>query len=185
MNYAQTYHIGNYHNARTAKATTIAPPVKRVCQFDAKAKGCKRSTERQTEISTNSDVANGFLKCSFLPKLKETKTVQACRKSDKTERDFFQSLSKLAKHYNIQPAQTKQFAYPYNMALAMADVEEKLKSKVLDWEEIRLVQDSKKTYFVSEERYNTGATLFYIPVSPLYHFLKCSKTRSVKRLHSF
>jgi hypothetical protein len=43
---------------------------------------------------------------------------------------FFQSLSKLAEHYNIEPAQTKQFAYPYNMALAMTDVEEKLKSKV-------------------------------------------------------
>ena len=178
MNYAQTYHIGNYHNARTAKATTIAPPVKRVRQLDAKAKGCKRSTERQTQISTNSDVANGFLKCSFLPKLKETKTVQACSKSDKTERDFFQSLSKLAEHYNIEPAQTKQFDYPYNMALAMTDVEEKLKSKVLDWEEIRLVQDSKKTYFVSEERYNTGATLFYIPVSPLYRLLHDKKRKS-------
>ena len=114
MNYATQNHIGNYRNTRTAKATTIAPPVKRVRQLDAKAKGCKRSTERQTEISTNSDVANGFLKCSFLPKLKETKTVQACRKSDKAERDFFQSLSKLAEHYKIEPMQSKQFPYPYN-----------------------------------------------------------------------
>ncbi|MDV3970713.1 hypothetical protein PIECOFPK_02356 [Mycovorax composti] len=178
MNYAQTYPIGNYHNTRTAKATTIAPPVKRVRQLDAKTKGRQRSTERQTQVSSNSDVANGFLKCTFLPKLKETKTVQACRKSDKTERDFFQSLSKLAEHYNIEPAQTKQFTYPYNMALAMADVEEKLKSKVLDWEEIRLVQDSKKTYFVSEERYNTGATLFYIPVSPLYRLLHDKKRKA-------
>ena len=178
MNYAQTYPIGNDYNTRTATTKTIAPPVKRVRQLDAKAKGCKRSTERQTQISTNSDVANGFLKCSFLPKLKETKTVQACSKSDKTERDFFQSLSKLAEHYNIEPAQTKQFDYPYNMALAMTDVEEKLKSKVLDWEEIRLVQDSKKTYFVSEERYNTGATLFYIPVSPLYRLLHDKKRKS-------
>lgn len=130
------------------------------------------------QVSSNSDVTNGFLKCSFLPKLKETKTVQACRKSNRTERDFFQSLSKLAKHYNIEPAQTKQFAYPYNMALAMADVEEKLKSKVLDWEEIRLVQDSKKTYFVSEERYNTGSTLFYIPVCPLYRLFHDKKRKS-------
>lgn len=178
MNYAQTYPIGNYHNTRTATTTTVAPTVKRVRKLDAKAKGCKRSTERQTQVSSNSDVTNGFLKCSFLPKLKETKTVQACRKSNRTERDFFQSLSKLAKHYNIEPAQTKQFAYPYNMALAMADVEEKLKSKVLDWEEIRLVQDSKKTYFVSEERYNTGSTLFYIPVCPLYRLFHDKKRKS-------
>lgn len=67
--------------------------------------------------------------------------------------------------------QTRQFPYPYNMALAMSDMQEKLKQKVLDWEEIRLVQDSKKTYFVSEERYNTGSTLFYIPVASLYRML--------------
>lgn len=48
----------------------------------------------------------------------------------------------------------------------MSDMEEKLKQKVLDWEEIRLVQDSKKTYFVSEERYNTGSTLFTFPLLP-------------------
>src|SRR5690606_19653280 len=108
----------------------------------------------------------------------ETKTVQAYRKSDKMERDFYQSLSKLAEHYNIEPEQTKQFVYPYNMALAMADVEEKLKSKVLDWEEIRLVQNTKKTYFVSEERYNTGATLFYIPVSPLFRLLHDKKRKN-------
>lgn len=73
--------------------------------------------------------------------------------------------------------QSKQFPYPYNMALAMSDMEEKLKLKVLDWEEIRLVQDSKKTYFVSEERYNTGSTLFYIPVASLYRMLHNRKRK--------
>ncbi len=57
----------------------------------------------------------------------------------------------------------------------MTDVEEKLKSKVLDWEEIRLVQDSKKTYFVSEERYNTGATLF------TFLFRHCTAFCTIKR----
>ncbi|SFO15863.1 hypothetical protein SAMN05421741_12315 [Paenimyroides ummariense] len=177
MNYAQTYPIGNYQNTRTATTTTVAPPIKRVRQLDAKAKGCKRSTQRQTQISTDRNVANGFLKCTFLPKLKETKTLKACRKSDKTERDFVQSLSKLAEHYQIEPMQGKQFPYPYNMALAMSDMEEKLKLKVLDWQEIRLVQDSKKTYFVSEERYNTGSTLFYIPIASMYRMLHNRKRK--------
>ena len=177
MNYAQTYPIGNYQHTRTATTTAVAPPVERVRQLDAKAKGRKRSAERQTQISTDSNVANGILKCTFLPKLKETKTVQACRKSDRTERDFFQSLSKLAEHYKIAPMQTRQYPYPYNMALAISDMEEKLKQKVLDWEEIRLVQDSKKTYFVSEERYNTGSTLFYIPVASLYRMLHSRKRK--------
>jgi len=177
MNYAQTYPIWNYHNTRTATTTTVAPPIKRVRQLDAKAKGRKRSSERQTPISTDDNVADGFLKSTFLPKLKETKILEACRKSDKTERDFFQSLSKLAEHYQIEPMQSRQFPYPYNMALALSDIKEKLKQKVLDWEEIRLVQDSKKTYFVSEERYNTGATLFYIPVASLYRMLQNHKRK--------
>lgn len=63
------------------------------------------------------------------------------------------------------------------MALAIWDMEEKLKQKVLDWEEIRLVQDSKKTYFVSEERYNTGSTLFYIPVASIYRMLHNRKRK--------
>jgi hypothetical protein len=177
MNYAQTYPIGNYQHTRTATTTAVAPPVERVRQLDAKAKGRKRSAERQTQIRTDSNVANGFLKSTFLPKLKETKTVQVCRKSDRTERDFFQSLSKMAEHYHIEPMQTRQFPYPYNIALAISDIEEKLKQKVLDWEEIRLVQDSKKTYFVSEERYNTGSTLFYIPVASLYRMLHNRKRK--------
>jgi len=177
MNYAQTYPIGNYHNPRTATTMAVATPIERVRQLDAKTKGRKRSTERQTQISTDNNVTNDFLKCTFLPKLKETKTVQACRKSDRTERDFFQSLSKLAEHYDIEPMESKQFPFPYNMALAISDMEEKLKQKVLDWEEIRLLQDSKKTYLVSEERYNTGTTLFYIPVASLYRMLQNRKRK--------
>ncbi|MDV4129824.1 hypothetical protein CMT25_06670 [Elizabethkingia anophelis] len=177
MNYATQHHIGNYNHTRTATATAIAPTVGRVRKLATKAKGRKRSAERQTQVCTDSNVADGFLKCTFLPKLKETKNVQACRKSDKTERDFFQSLSQLGEHYQIKPMQTQQFPYPYNMALAISDIEEKLKQKVLDWEEIRLVQDSKKTYFVSEERYNTGATLFYIPVASLYRMLHNRKRK--------
>ncbi|CAI9685530.1 hypothetical protein [Elizabethkingia anophelis] len=179
MNYATQHHIGNNPYTRTAKATEVAPTVGRVRTMDAKTKRRRPSTERQTEIRTDSNATNGFLKCMFLPKLKKAQSVQACQK---TERDFYQSLSKLAKHYNIEPAQTKQFAYPYNMALAMADVEEKLKNTVLDWEEIRLVQDSQKTYFVSEERYNTGATLFYIPVSPLYRLLQSKERKTSAHL---
>lgn len=177
MNYATQHHIGNYHNTRTATTTAIASPIKRVRPLDAKTKGCQRSTERPTEIRADSDATNGILKCTFLPKLKTEQSVQACKKSAKTERDFYKSLSKLAEHYQIEPMQSKQFPYPYNIALAISDMEEKLKQKVLDWEEIRLVQNSKKTYFVSEERYNTASTLFYIPIASLYRMLHNRKRK--------
>ena len=182
MNYAQTYHIGDNQTTRRKTTKAVVPTVERVRQLDAKTKGRKRNSQRQTEISSNANVANGFLRTSFLPKLKETKTVQACKKTVKTQRDFYKSLSQLAEHYKIEPIQTNQFEYPYNMALAVWDMEEKLKQRVLNWEEIRLIQDSKKTYFISEEKHNTGTTLYYIPIEPLYQMLHDPKRKKNAQL---
>lgn len=175
MNYAQTYNIGNYQHTRSTATTEVTQTIKRVRQLDATTQGCKRNTKRQTQISSDSHATDNFLKYSFLPKLKIEKSVQPSKESKKTERDFYKSLYQLAEHYGIDPMPTKDFDFPYNLALAMADVEQKLKNKVLHWEEIRLVQDRKKTYLVSEERYNTGTVLFYIPVSPLYRLMRDKK----------
>ena len=139
--------------------------------MDAKAKRLKRNSQRHTEICANVNVTDSFLRTTFLPRLQESKTAQACEKTGKMQRDFYSSLSKLSAHYKIEPIQTSQFDYPYNIALAISDMEEKLKQHVLNWQEIRLVQDSKKTYFISEEKYNTGTTLYYIPIEPLYQML--------------
>lgn len=177
MNYVQAHYIGNNQPTRTKKTKAVVPTAQRVHPLDAKAQRCKRGSERQTQVSTNANVANGFLKTSFLPKLKETKTVQACEETAKTEKDFYTSLSNLAEHYKIEPMQTNQFDYPYNMALAIWDMEEKLKQRVLNWQEIRLLQDSTKTYFISEEKYNTGTTLYYIPIEPLYEMLHDPKRK--------
>ena len=109
MNYATHHHIGNYQHTRTETTTAIAPTVGRVRQLATKTKGRKPSAERQAEIRTNSNATNGILKCTFLPKLKTAPSVQACQK---TERDFYKSLSKLSNHYSIEPMQTKDFEFP-------------------------------------------------------------------------
>ena len=179
MNYATQHHIGNYQHTRTETTTAIAPTVGRVCQLDAKTKGCKPSAERQAEVRTDSNATNGILKCTFLPKLKTAKSVQACQK---TERDFHKSLSKLAEHHSIEPMQTQDFEFPYNIVLSMWDMETKVKRTNINWEGFKLIQDSKKTYFRSEERYNTGTTLYYIPVVPLFQILKDQKRKKTAQL---
>lgn len=78
--------------------------------------------------------------------------------------------------------QTYSYRYPYNIALALWDTEEQLKRKVRDWEAIKLVQDNKKTFFTSEERYNTNSTLYYIPIVPLYRLLKNPKRKHTAQL---
>ncbi|MDV3876886.1 hypothetical protein CMU01_12650 [Elizabethkingia anophelis] len=169
MNYATQNHIGNNQHTRAETATAIAPTVGRVRTMDAKTKRCRPNAERQTEIRTDSNATNGFLKCTFLPKLKTAQSVQACQK---TERDFYKSLSNLTEHYSIEPMQTRQeYAFPYNMVLAMWDMDTQMKRSHRNWDGFKLIQDSKKTFLTSEERYDTGTTLFYIPIVPLFEML--------------
>ena len=179
MNYATQHHIGNYQHTRTETTTAVTPTVGRVRQLATKTKGRKPSAERQAEIRTNSNATNGILKCTFLPKLKTAQSVQACQK---TERDFYKSLSKLAEHYSIEPMQTKAFGFPYNITLAMWDMETKVKRANINWDSFKLVQNSKKTFFVSKERYNVGTTLYYIPIMPLFQMLNDPKRKKTAQL---
>ncbi|MFV8367796.1 hypothetical protein [Flavobacterium sp. XS1P27] len=68
------------------------------------------------------------------------------------------------------------------MALAMWDAETKLKQNNANWDNLRLVQDSKKTFFTSEERYSTGTTLYYIPIVPLFLMLHDPKRKKTAQL---
>jgi len=179
MNYAQTYHIGNNQHTRTEQAKAVAPTIRRVRKLATKTKGHKPSTERQAEVRTNSNATNRILKCTFLPKLKTAHSVQACQK---TERDFYKSLSKLVKHYSIEPMTTQVYNFPYNIVLGMWDIDTKLKRTHRNWDSLHLLQDSKKTILQSEERFEVGTTLFHIPIIPLFQMLKDPKRKKNAQL---
>lgn len=182
MNYAKDNHIGNSATARAKKTKTASRTARRVYGLDAESKRRRRGAERHTKVSACGDATDGFLKVSFLPRLQENKTVQACQDISKMESDFYASLDSLAEHYHIVPMLTHHFEYPYNMALALWDLEEKLKKSVGNFSELRLLQDSHKTYLLSEEKYSTGTTLYYIPVEPIYQMLKDPKYKKNAQL---
>ncbi|QBO59581.1 hypothetical protein [Chryseobacterium salivictor] len=184
MNATQN-HIGSNKTTRRKKTEATSPTIGRICRLDETGKRHFRNPKRPKEISSDKETSNGFLKTTFLPKLKEDETAttqQNGRKITKTERDFYQSLSRLANHYGINPMPTKEFEYPYNIALSLFDTEKQLKSKIKNWDNIRLIQKENKTYFISEERCSTASTLFYIPVIPLYNMLKDKKRKKSAQL---
>ena len=191
MNATKNY-IGKNKNTRKTKAKTTASTVGRICRLDEAGQKRFGNSERPTEISSDKSITNGFLKCTFLPKLKENNAqklasdeqnlTQIQRKNTKLESDFYQSFSQMAVHYRLNTMTTRHLGYPYNIALALDDIQKQLKNKVRDWEEIRLIEEKGKTYFVSEERYNTGATLYYIPIVPLYQLSKNPKRKKVAQL---
>ena len=167
-------HIGHHSTARRQKAKATAQTVKGIRTMDASAQRQFGNSERPTAIGSGHPASDAFLKTCFLPLLKETEIAkrQSERKIAKTERDFYMSLSQLAEHYDIQPMPTKHFGYPYNIRLALMDVQKQLKAKTENWAGFRLIEKNGKAYFTVEERCNTGATLFYIPVVPLYRLLR-------------
>lgn len=167
-------HIGNNTTTRRKKAKTTAPTVKRVRTMDEPNERQLGSSERPTEIGSCFPTSDAFLKTCFLPKLKQNEVIvkQGKRKSAKTERDFYKSLSQLATHYEITPMPTQHFNYPYNISLSLWDIKKQLKSKTENWDNIRLIGKGSTTYFAVQERCNTGTTLYYVPVIPLYQLLK-------------
>jgi len=177
MYYATQGYIGNNTTPKRETARAALQTIEPVYSMDAAAKGCKRNTKGQKEISTDSHAADGFLRTVFLPKLLEPETVQDCKEDEKMVRDFYKSLTQLSKHFDISTMHTSTYKYPYNMALAMWDARKQLSRKVRHWEELKVVQDNDRTFLISKEQYSTGNTLYYIPVVPLYRMLQCRQDK--------
>lgn len=184
MEYATQYYIGHHSKAYKAKTKKAIPSVKRFHSMDKTHKGCERNRQRQTEVCSRTDVTDAFLKTTFLPKLETAKFIQSPMEVEKIETDFYQSLCAIARHYNgFEPTDTRTFGYPYNIALSVWEVESHLKRCVKNWNSLRLVQDDEgKTFFISEEQYDTDTTLYYIPVIPLYKMLNNEGMKKAAKL---
>ena len=168
---ATQHHIGKNKRSRRKRTTTITPTIGRVFTIASKTKDSERNTERQTKIRTHSNASNGFLKWRFLPKQEEIPTIQDGKEMEKTERDFYKSLSNFAKQYNVEPMPTQELEFTYNIALGLWDIENKIKQTNEDWNSFKLIRNDKNIHFVKEEKYVTGTTLYYIPIVPLFQML--------------
>ncbi|ALR29277.1 hypothetical protein ATE47_01455 [Chryseobacterium sp. IHB B 17019] len=140
--------------------------------MDEKTQRCVRNTKGQAEIRTIEPVANGFLRTKILPKLRAESKIHV-DKTAKLQKDFYQSLLTLAKHYQgFTPSEDPLLAYPYNISFSLSETKNFLKCNVRYWNDLKIVQDKTKTFLITEERFSTGATLYYIPIIPLFLMLK-------------
>ncbi|WP_126652176.1 hypothetical protein [Chryseobacterium aureum] len=177
MNATQN-HIRKNQDSRRKRTTKVTQTTGRIRPLASKTKDSKRNTERQAEICPNRNASNGFLRCRFLPKHTEPSILKSSNVTAKIEGDFYKSLSNLARIHQIEPMNTANFNFPYNIALAIWDIENKFKNIDEDWKSFKLIEDKKKIYFAKEERYSTGTSLFYIPIVRIFQMLK---DRSYKR----
>lgn len=134
-------------------------------------KGRCRHPKGQTEIRPDLHAADGFLKGRFLPKLfPSNKEVPYPGKA--AERSFYKNRDLLCQFYGIIPMETRLYKYPYNIALALWDIQQKLEDSKQEKIDVSVQEGQKGWYLVCDEIYHTGRFLYYIPVLPLYRLLR-------------
>ncbi len=181
MNHAGKY--GTFDRTATRPRTGKATRRTRLLRgFYGKTTRCKRSVKGQATVSACGDASHAFLRTDFAPKLANTDLSDVCLDSGKMERDFYSSLSLLNKQLKLSLAETEQLGFPCNMACAMDHLQRALKATGEEWQDIRLVEDEGSVFFARQQRFDTGMTLYYIPVEPLFYMLRDNSRKKASHL---
>lgn len=122
---------------------------------------CSNRATKQVEGCTHAVNYNGFLNHRFKPLF----NIPAGNWR-KTEREFFCSLSNLCRLYDWTMPDVSHLDYPLNVSTALEEMSNKCKEQKLSC--IITQDNSNITSITTVKTYNTGNTLYYIPVRPLW-----------------
>ncbi len=126
---------------------------------------CGSSKNEQIKKCTGRTYGNGFLNHSFQPFWGI-----AIASLGKTEREFFNSLSNCCNCYGFEMPDVAALPFPLNVNAAFKAIEEKLNAIN---EACIIISDKKeKAAIATAKVFDTGHTLYYIPVRPLYHLMQ-------------
>ncbi|MCV9926255.1 hypothetical protein OIU83_01215 [Flavobacterium sp. LS1R49] len=140
---------------------------------------CAGTQKQQASLSSFGTLADGFLKHQFLPLFEQGKETP---NADQAEKGFFDSLNILTGVYGFEQLEVACKPYPYNILLAHQYAQRQLKKSGQDIE-LAIMQDVDGTVkLATTHSYNTGTTLYYIPVLPLYHLLQDKKQKQTAEL---
>ena len=171
MDYATTHHHRGSH-ARRKTAGSTPQKARGIRGVHAAPQRCQRGTPGYLATCPGGTAADGFLRAVFPATLKENKTLRDCREQQRIAEGFRASFVQLTAHYGIALPLLEHFQYPETINEYLPLLQERLKGEVNDFYGLRFVQGGKTAFFVSEERYSTGQSLYYIPVIPLYKMLR-------------
>lgn len=169
-----------YQNQAVFKSVPPAPTGRTLCAKPKLHARSVRDKKRSEEACPKVFNGNGFLNHRFLPMIKSLP--QELKNREKTRRDFFFSVENLCILYGIDLGDYRHIPYPQDMALAFAELKDKMNQtddalilKILATEE-------SSACIATVKRFDTGMTLFYLPVEPLFELLKDKDRKGVAEL---
>lgn len=155
------------------------PTVRRLGRKHQPLTRCAGNQKQQTHLSTFGALTDGFLKYQFLPLYEQGEEIP---NSEGTEKGFFDSLSILTGLYGFELIEVEHKPYPYTILLAHKYAQRQLKKSGQDIELVIMQDDNGMIKLATNHSYNTGTTLYYIPVLPLYHLLQDKKQKQTAEL---
>ena len=164
--------------AHKQKATTAAPKRRTIPAEPQPKEGCSRSAAGQAAIRPAGAAAYGFLKVRFLPHL----AGQPLTGSPQDEDAFYRFFALLCAHYGITPMETRSLGYPYSKAVALWEAKAMLRKRQEDVQIVESRDAAGSLVLQARETYNTGNTLYYIPVVPLHRLLQDRRTKRAAQL---
>lgn len=142
----------------------------------ARSTGGKKEEEQFRSIGT---VADGFLRQPFLPLFEQRKNLPD---QLQTEKGFFDSLAILTRLYGFKSIDVTDKSYPYNILLVYEDIQKQFVKSEHDIQ-LKIIQDDYGIVkLATNHTCNTGNTLYYIPVLPLYRLLQDKKQKQTAEL---
>jgi len=155
------------------EATTAIQRVNRQVKPTAR---CKRNSAQPSGERTAGHRRNGFLTHQFKPFW----AFQGNR--DRAEREFFCSLSQLCTYYDLKVPQSANEVFPKHIYQTWRSVCEALKAKDSRLDCFIACDDNHIATLATVSRYNTGTNLFYIPVRPLWHWVRSVEAQKLANL---
>ena len=142
-------------------------------------KGRRPGEKGQDKERTAAPASNGFLSHRFLPLVSERAQLKNWRSR---EQGFFTSLLHLATQYKFIPLDVSAVAYPYNIYLAYQHAKSCMEKQLADETLFISGDEIAATCLATAKAMNTGRTLYYLPLQPLYRMLREKKQRRSAQL---
>jgi hypothetical protein len=159
------------HQDQTLHQGILSAPT--ACTFRTEPRPYARSfgdQKRSAKTCTTEPCGNGFLNYAFTPMVKDIP--EELRNRKKTEKDFFTSVENLCKLYGICVERYDSAPYPQNIAITFKALNEKLGAIDQEIALNLMAWEDKMACLATVKKYDTGMTLFYLPVEPLHRLLQ-------------
>ncbi len=169
MSYETKNQTGLYHAAHNKKTMEAIPEPKRSRRRHEPTGRRTGNKKGQAAQCSDGIAADGFLKHRFLPLYQPSGRLP---EKTKMERGFFQSLSILAKQYNCELMDFKDKPYPYNILLSHWNASLHLNAEAYPIVLSIIENEDDEICLATTQTYDTGNTLYYIPIIPLFRLLQ-------------